>query len=43
MKTWQRLKCLLGRHDWRLSRFVALNCRGPCYQCEHCRKVVQHD
>jgi len=39
----RRLACLIGGHQWRLSRFVALNSLGPSYQCQRCYKVIDHD
>jgi hypothetical protein len=34
------LRCLIGIHRWKKSKFVALNCIGPSYQCERCHKVI---
>lgn len=33
-----RLKCLLGLHDWRRSRFVALNEPAAGFMCTRCNK-----
>jgi len=34
----KRLCCLLGFHDWRRSRFVALNSRVADFNCTRCGK-----
>ncbi len=35
-----RIKCLFGRHLWKVSRLVPLNHKGPIYVClrPSCRK-----
>lgn len=34
----ERLLCFIGRHDWRRSRFVALNARVANLVCDRCHK-----
>lgn len=38
MKFINRVKCLLGLHDWRRSRFIALNERVAGFICSRCYK-----
>lgn len=37
------IRCALGFHDWRRSRFVPLTITGPTYVCADCRKQVNYD
>ncbi|MBK1969418.1 hypothetical protein JIX58_07085 [Brevundimonas diminuta] len=38
MKVSNRVKCLLGLHDWRRSPFVAINECVAGFICGRCRK-----
>lgn len=38
MKFSNRVKCLLGLHDYRRSRFIALNERVAGFICGRCHK-----
>jgi hypothetical protein len=37
----ERLRCLVGLHDWRRSQFVALNQRAANFVCRRCDKQKQ--
>lgn len=37
------LRCRLGFHDYRLSRFIPLNITGPVFVCDRCGKQVSYD
>lgn len=39
----QRIQCLLGFHDWKRSRFVALNARVANLVCQRCHKQKEGD
>lgn len=38
-----RIKCCIGRHDWRTSLLIPLNITGPVFVCTRCRKQVCYD
>lgn len=38
-----RMRCLLGFHDWHRSKFVALNCRVAPLVCQRCFKQIQDE
>lgn len=38
-----RILCILGRHLYRRSKFVALNCRVANLVCQRCGKQVEGD
>lgn len=38
-----KLKCLIGLHDWRRSRFVALNERTANLVCQRCWKQKEDE
>ena len=35
--------CFFGKHEWRRSRFVALNSRVANLVCVHCHKQIDGD
>lgn len=47
--TWQfrpprrSLRCRLGFHVYRPSRFIPLTITGPVYSCDRCGKQVNYD
>jgi len=36
----RKILCFIGRHEWRRSKFVALNSRVANWVCVHCDKQI---